>query len=116
MGVRRDVKLPPLPPGIAGAPDLTEMLMEKEDEAVREKLRQHKIRIGKVILEVEKVLIDNGITLNELTEVVTAILKRNNHIVDKLTIKEIKERYDNELNTKPRGADVQPSEGSPSKG
>ena len=84
-------------PGDAALPralDLSAAMADREHEEVVRKLKEHKERISRVALAVEKVLVDEGCTWSDWNEVVGKFNDRNNLVIPRIKMSEIRERHD----------------------
>jgi len=74
--------------------DRSKELMEKQNADQLAAIAKHKAKITRVVLEVEAILIREEFRWNDWNEVVNKFNDRNDYVMPRLTVKEIKERHD----------------------
>lgn len=80
----KDAIVVPSMPGEASA-----KLLDEETKRIKE----HKKKMERTRKRVVDVFVEEGVTLQEFSQVITKILKDNNAVVDNLTVKEVVQRH-----------------------
>lgn len=90
--------------------DKTIELLQQERLQIAQDKSKHQERIGEVVLRVEEILLENNFTWKEWGEVIDMFTARMGAIIPNLTLKFIKETYD-ESTTNLGGGTTQKSGG-----
>lgn len=70
--------------------EITAKLLDKEAEDIK----KHREKIGRISLEIEQIVLKEGLNVGDFLEIVGLFVERSNRVFEKITIKEIKEKYE----------------------
>ena len=73
--------------------DISSKLADHEKQEVEKSLKAHLDKISTLSTSIEKILIENEATWSDFREVIQRFNERNMIVTDKLSIKEISERF-----------------------